>query len=360
MEKKSARTVWVDLLRVIAICFMMLYHLCGKGMWWATTEQYYTSLFSAEYRTLIFFHMISRVCIPVLLMISGMFLLDPEKELPVKKLYGHNVLRILLSLLFWNMLYAVYYAYQSTQPGEDALAVFSNHFLETHYHLEFLYALIGVYVMTPVLRIFVKWADQQGWKYLLVLFLICISIIPSLQMINFPICQNILNYILRFSPRYISASSGIGYAGFYMLGYYLKRYGIPERLLKILTGLVVILGLIEVVGKPYFPEQIAGLGYYDMGTILGSVIFVCWMKHMLQEHSFGQKTEKIIILLSKWSFGAYLIHDFVLQFFVNDKSYILITHPFMGLAADEIIVVAVSFAVSALLNQVPVVRKYLI
>ena len=129
MKRQLERTVWIDLLRVSAICLMMLYHLCGKGMWWATTEQYQTSFFSVEYRTLIFFHMISRICIPVLLMISGMFLLDPEKELSIKKLFAHNILRIFLSLVFWNALYSIYYTYQMGQQGESLLAVFKTHFL---------------------------------------------------------------------------------------------------------------------------------------------------------------------------------------------------------------------------------------
>lgn len=214
--KKTQRTIWVDLLRVIAICLMMLYHLCGKGMWWATTEQYSTSFFSAEYRTLIFFHMLSRVCIPVILMISGMFMLDPEKELSIKKLFGHNILRIFLSLFFWNALYALYYVYKIEETGGGYASAFCNQLFETHYHLHFLYALIGIYIITPILRIFSKSADMREWRYLLFIFLIYVSIIPTLQMFNIPFCKNIFDYILRFSPRYISASSGIGYVAFYM------------------------------------------------------------------------------------------------------------------------------------------------
>lgn len=287
-------------------------------------------------------------------------MLDPTKEFSVKKLFCHNVLRILLSLFFWNMIYAAYYAYRGTQPGEDMLSVFGSHFFETHYHLEFLYALIGVYIVTPVLRVYVKWAGKKEWRYLLILFLFCISVMPTLQMVNSSVCQRVLTYVFRLSPRYISASSGIGYVAFFMLGYYLKEYGISEYLLKMLTGLAVFLGAIEVIGKPYFPEQIAGLGYYDLGTILGSVIAVCWMKRIFRDVHFKTKTQKYIILLSRWSFGAYLIHDFVLQLFIDSKSYNLIIYPFRALIIGEIIVVTLSFVVSAVLNHVPVMRKYLL
>ena len=361
MKRQLERTVWIDLLRVSAICLMMLYHLCGKGMWWATTEQYQTSFFSVEYRTLIFFHMISRICIPVLLMISGMFLLDPEKELSIKKLFAHNILRIFLSLVFWNALYSIYYTYQMGQQGESLLAVFKTHFFETHYHLEFLYALIGIYIITPVLRIFTKRADKHEWNYLLLLFFICISVIPTLQMIHLPLVEREgINYVARFLPRYISASSGIGYVAFYMMGYYLKKYGISEKLLKALTVIVIFCGIVEVIGKPYFPEVVAGLGYYDIGTMFGGIVFVCYMKKEFQDYPFSSKNKTVVALLAKWSFGAYLVHDFVLQFFINDKSYILITSPVRGIIIDELIVVAVSFGISALFNELPIIRKYFV
>ena len=249
---------------------------------------------------------------------------------------------------------------KSRKQGGGYASAFCNQLFETHYHLHFLYALIGIYIITPILRIFSKSADMREWRYLLFIFLIYVSIIPTLQMFNIPFCKNIFDYILRFSPRYISASSGIGYVAFYMTGYYLKRFGLPERILNLCTVLVLFFGIIEVVGKPYFPEQIAGLGYYDIGTVLGSITVICWMKRILKKIYFREKTKKLIILLSNWSFGAYLVHDFILQFFIDNKSCFLITNPLIGLVIAEVIVVSLSFEVSALLNQIPIVKKNLL
>lgn len=84
------------------------------------------------------------------------------------------------------------------------------------------------------------------------------------------------------------------------------------------------------------------------------------MKKEFQDYPFSSKNKTVVALLAKWSFGAYLVHDFVLQFFINDKSYILITSPVRGIIIDELIVVAVSFGISALFNELPIIRKYFV
>lgn len=119
MSKTQNRVIWVDLARILAICLMMMYHLCGKGMWWATTEQYQISYFCMEYRVLIFFHLVSRICIPMVLMVSGMFMLEPQKQGNLKYLYRHNILRILLSLMVWNAIYTLHRTVKEANHGKE-------------------------------------------------------------------------------------------------------------------------------------------------------------------------------------------------------------------------------------------------
>lgn len=359
-EQEQERTIWVDLVRIIAILLMMLYHLCGKGMWWATTEQYNIDYTSFTYRSLIFFHMISRICIPVLLMISGMFLLDPKRNLTVSKLYRHNILRIVLSLFFWNALYSVYFTYRNRQSGDSFLALFSKHFVETHYHLVFLYALIAAYIVVPIVRLLVCNLTKKTWRYLFSVFVIGICIVPTLQMILRQTGLSILNYFNMFFPQYVSNTSGIGYMVFFILGYYLKESKISKNVLVKISFGTAILGIFEVIVRPYFPEIIGQLGYYDFGTILGSIVFVCWMKRKFENYQFSLKIKSVIIKLSKWSFGAYLVHDFTMQFLVDSKSYLILEQPIIGIALCEVIVVVVSFCVSALINQIPIIKKFLV
>ena len=365
MSKTQNRVIWVDLARILAICLMMMYHLCGKGMWWATTEQYQISYFCMEYRVLIFFHLVSRICIPMVLMVSGMFMLEPQKQGNLKYLYRHNILRILLSLMVWNAVYTLHRTVKEAYHGKEFFSAWKGYFTETHYHLIFLYSLTGIYVLVPVLRIFAKYADEQIWRYLLTCCLVGICVLPTLQMIDYRSCENIFKYLARFFPAFISASSGIGYAVYCMLGYYIKNHNISIRTTKWITMAAVAAGAVEVVGKPFYPEKIASLGYYDIGTIFTSAAVVLWIRKIFEHPSdriqkFLGRRQNIIYALSKWSFGAYLVHDFILQYFIDSRSYLLVRYPLQMLAMDEVIVVIASFAVSALLNQIPFVRKYFV
>ena len=46
-------------------------------------------------------------CVPVFVMLSGMFMLDTKRSLPLTKLLFHNCLRVLVCLLLWSGIYAV-------------------------------------------------------------------------------------------------------------------------------------------------------------------------------------------------------------------------------------------------------------
>lgn len=285
MSRTENRVIWVDLVRIMAICLMMLYHLCGKGMWWATTEQYQISYFSMEYRALILFHLISRICIPVVLMVSGMFMLEPKKRRTIKQLYRHNILRIFLSLLAWNTIYTLHQAVKEGYQGKELVAVWKGYFMDTQYHLIFLYSLIGIYVLVPVLRIFVKYADDQTWRYLLTCCMVGICILPTLRMFTHNRCEDFFNYFTKFFPAFISASSGIGYVVYCLLGYYLKNYSISTKHIKWITIAAVAACIVEVVGKPYAPEKIASMGYYDIGTIFTSIAVVLWIRKIFENPS---------------------------------------------------------------------------
>ena len=78
-------------------------------------------------------------------------------------------------------------------------------------------------------------------------------------------------------------------------------------------------------------------------------------------HFKENKYSKFIVLMSKWSFGAYLVHALIIELLsrrlglttLSFSSYIAV--PTIGL-----VVFICSYLVSAVLNCIPLIKKYIV
>ncbi len=82
------------------------------------------------------------------------------------------------------------------------------------------------------------------------------------------------------------------------------------------------------------------------------------LKHLKYDNN---RLNAVFAKLSKYSFGAYLFHLFVinwleLRFGLNTLSF----NPVLSVTLITLIVFIISFAVSAVLNKIPFVKKYIV
>lgn len=101
MEYNKSRTLYLDYLRVIALLGTILLHTSVID--W---QKYPVTSFN--WQTFNFFDSCVRFCVPIFVMISGALFLDPDREIDNKRLFTHNILRIVTSFAFWTTLYAVF------------------------------------------------------------------------------------------------------------------------------------------------------------------------------------------------------------------------------------------------------------
>ena len=86
--------------------------------------------------------------IPVFMMISGASFLEPRRNVTPKKLYQKNIVRMLSAFAFWTVFYAVY----NIVSGQELHNDFVTMIFEGHFHLWFIPMIIGMYMLTPLLR----------------------------------------------------------------------------------------------------------------------------------------------------------------------------------------------------------------
>ena len=116
------------------------------------------------------------------LMISGALMLDEGRDVPPKKVL-RSALSLFLLTLVWSVLYALWYelAMPLLQHESFSLRAFAVAVMDGHYHFWYLYMLIGLYLITPLLRLFVKRENARLILWLLTLGAVVTLCVPLLN-----------------------------------------------------------------------------------------------------------------------------------------------------------------------------------
>lgn len=349
-EKINGRVAYADLLRTFATIAVIILHLAGGQM--ANVP-----VGSGAWQVLNVYDGLTRWCVPVFVMLSGMFMLDPKRGLPMSKLFFHNILRILVCLLFWNWLYILIGSGDISIHG--ILRAFREAFWgQYHYHLWFLYVILGLYLVTPILRAFVRGASRSDLRYFLLLAFLFSSLIPTVCYL-WPGSTGALQvWYKRLSVQVIT-----GYVGFYVGGYYLKEYTI-SRVSEAIVYVLGVCGAIVTVWGTLALSRSAGslvntlYEYTSPNVVCFSAAVVVLFRYVLgvsEERSRRQRLSGV----ARISFGIYLVHDFfimLLSFFhINALSF----SPVAAVPTLTAVVFLLSFAVAWLISKIPFVGRYL-
>lgn len=370
------RVIWLDLLRVVATCMVPFAHLCSNC--WNLT----TGVHSADYITLNFYSAMCRWVVPVFVMISGIFFLNPSKPCDPKKIFKKNVVRMATAFIFWSFLYALQWTLFRPHAQHEVVQPFSKKFFLSElivgeYHMWYLYMIALLYLITPLVRVFSDNATKKQMEGFMILSFIFSHFIPMLLEIPF-IKQ------FTFDDVYEDLNIGFigGYVGLYIAGQYMIRYPFEKKIRKIIYILGVV-GYIITVGGNLWISFYKDKSVKDMlGANLGCSVMIAYavftfFQHVVSKVEFKEKTVKAIKWLSARSFGVYLCHVFVMRAFqyfgiqvihlspkhaTVDMSFLPYIHipPVIGAPVLAAIVIALSFLVSWGISKIPVLNKYVV
>ena len=161
----GGRLAYADLLRCTAMLAVIVVHITGGALEASPVG-------TPDFMVLNVYDGLTHWCVPVFVMLSGMFLLDPKHSLPPSKLFFGHMLRIAAALAVWGTAYALVERVQVHGLSWESVraALYQVLLGKTCFHLWFLYMLLGLYLVTPVLRAFVRGAGRGDfhWFFLLV------------------------------------------------------------------------------------------------------------------------------------------------------------------------------------------------
>jgi len=267
----------IDILRIFAFVFIVMLHTLNR--------QYGLTVWMSGYAVI-------SIGVNLFIMISGYLLLDRTET--VKEFFRKRFFSILPLFIIFNIIYIYFYNHSFITIKKISAP-----------HFWYIYMILGLYLLTPWLRKILQYAEKETF-YVVVLWFLCNVFNPYMQFFRLP--------KIPFSHFPIT-----GFIGYYMLGYYLKKYRYKlEKIPFICVIGVYITGFfISVISTKYVLVTTGNRisDFFDknsLGTFFMSIsFFVFWIKFNFKNRN------KVIRMISDSTYFAYLIHIIILHYVIK-------------------------------------------
>lgn len=344
------KEVWIEALRVIGVLSVILIHTCAT----MTNNYNINELGAHAYFVLDELMLVCRFAVPIFIMISGYLLLNPQKDITAKKMFGY-IRRMFLVLLVFAFPFAVIENVVQTKSflvGGVFTAFIKMLEGKSWSHMWYVYTLVGLYIITPILRVFIASSDEKTQRIIIAALFVGNGIIPTVSAL---VQCDFDNYMLLNI-----------YVMYYILGGYIHRddnfFNGKEKIIYVFGILSLVISCISEIIYFILTQNLPEWNHKASNMFippLALAIFVFAKKHF-DELRLNSKLYKVIASISSCSFAMYLIHPVFINLFYK---FIHITpmkfYPFifLGIIALFVIFSIVSYTVSWIMKRIPLLNK---
>lgn len=287
------RILYLDLLRIIACVMIVFMHSQRAGMgipgWFLSGSSYITA-----------------AGIGLFFMISGALILGKAKtlaegkELDTFSFLKHRLIKIVVPLAFWSLLY-----WSLSSIDNSGLGV-----------MWFLWTIGGLYLLSPILLRWLQHASLREVELYIGVWAITL-LYPFLKLIT-PLDEGDTSCLYYFH----------GYVGYFILGYYLSAAPM-ERLRKYRWGFAILFLLFSFIAPCtvlFFDFEVdfySQFWYLSLPVVLQCIAWFVGFRSL--ETLFSSHISKYapqIVKLSAMTFGIYLSHILVMRIGVWNVTFL--------------------------------------
>jgi len=344
MTKPSEYNYNLDVIRTIGIVCVIVLHVFGTFLSTATVFTDVSWWFAIIVAT------VAKIAVPLFIMLSGYLILDPAKQISLTEFYKKRLARIGIPVLFWPIFYYLCFVILSHKPLTLPSFINDYIFLNTFYHLYFLYIILGLYLIAPFLKKMWSQLNNQEKKWLLIGSFIFSMVVTV--MVYFT--QTKINYWSIFTVF-------IPFIGYFLYGEYIRNLDVTkDQLQKLGLFFLGLLG-VSIVTKyfVYAHASVVVVRYLDdvlsFNVIGMSLTAMMYLRDSSLHWPFLLKAQVVRVcqLVSKNSFAVYIVHPMLLfvltRVFPLNSNFVI---PIWGQLVLEVLIILVITTVA-----VSIVRK---
>ncbi len=285
--------IYISNLRILATFAVIVIHTAANFV----TK--YNHIPLATWQTANVIDAFARFCVPLFVMISGALLLGKESDF--KTFTIKRTQRIIYPFLLWSVVYAFRKASSYFEFKHSALKIAEDTFSliigGASYHFWYTFMIIGLYLFIPILNAWIKSASNKELHYFLAIWAVTLLYNEYSK-----------TFLPPFDLLYFSK-----YIGYLVLGYYLDRNfdtskkNIYFSILLIAIGTLATCLLTAHFSKISRQFVATFYGYTTLNVALTTIGIFTLFK------AIAHKSNSLLNLLDKNSFGIYFIHVLVLE-----------------------------------------------
>lgn len=338
------RNIALDITRIIAVLAVVMIHTSAKFV-----NSYNTT--TPEFLWGNIFTSISRIGVPLFVMISGALMLDENRNVSIRSLLLKNIKNIVSLLIFWSVLYSCIYNIVFPLLKGDALdfksIVYSM--VMGHYHMWYLYMIIGLYLITPFLR---KFVNKRNKNLIWLFFIVSILTQFSKPVLNgLSLMWGYAYYLIEFIEAFRLDFFG-GFITYYIIGWYLTNIEINKKWRFYCIGLFSL--LINILYVQITKDCYNGYSNMNPLILLYSVaVFIAL--NCGKRWTPNSRLKNLIEILSKLSFGVYMVHLLFQTVFCTIFKYTKL--PLLYILICYAVVIVLSFVSCFVASKIPLVKK---
>ncbi len=294
--------VWCfDYLRSLALFFVIFMHAAASPLRLSVTPGWHALNFCVS---------VAFTAVPLFFMMSGYLLMTDERTADVSFLIKNRLPKLVCALISWTVIFS---AWSSWVSNED-MSLFVPNLIDSLHapvwvHLWYMYTLIGLYLISPMLYAAIHGMKNSGRKYLLaILILICLQgFVTAAAPARFR-----ADVQLEFTKSLIFFG---GHLTSFLLGYYLGT--MKKRISNIMLISAAVLDTAFIVFGTWHETIISGeySGIFQSQSS-GPEIFLaaCIFIFFKQNFNSDCRLRRALSPLVSLSLGIYLVHNLILSY----------------------------------------------
>lgn len=353
MEKIKERNINLDLLKIIACLLVITIHVTANNL---------INVFeigTLPWKINVFFNCLSRSSVPIFMMISGKFILEKKDAPTVKQLFHKYIFRILKIYIFWSLFYTV----SKLIIVGRSISLTTNLFLaylSPHYHLWYLAALLGVYLLLPALFAIKDYKNGMYLKYFIYVFIAFGIIRHSLLMLPYGLNENLVRI-----PKFLNIIEYplVEFSGYFLLGYYISNK-VKIKFGSLNLGITFLITVLTATFLTWKVTMINGTFYTNL---LSNFVIFTFLEAILLYKLFLELDlskislfiQEVIVKLSSFTLPIYLIHVFVLEEIFGRVLVIKNSNMLINVPISVIATFIISLIISIIIKRIKILNNYI-
>jgi surface polysaccharide O-acyltransferase-like enzyme len=303
---------WVDLIRALGAFLVVLAHVEFSGSGAGVVGDFYYAL--------------TRAAVPLFFIASGYLLLSKNES--YIDFFRKRAVKAFVPFFIWSVIYLLWHQEGFDKPVLDIVKSYLYKIVRgpRESHLWFFYELFGLYLFTPVLRVYLQKAERKDLFYFFIAWFLLTPVARLIQAFT-PVQIGFVYYFLW------------GTIGYFLFGYMTGVLGINKFHQRIAWGIFIAFLVVTTAGLFLNKYKHWDTQYFGDYISVNVVVMSCALFVALYNVNIPDRAYRIIAPLSRASFGIYLAHVIVMTEIFSTPPFSILPEigsaiymiPFLGL-----------------------------